>query len=100
MKRTVSIAALASALATAFRSPSAQAQTTVMVPPPASPPTIMVERPVLPNPVLLRGGFAILLVGYGPAAVVGHIKAGKMRALAGWGDKRLPAMPDLQCIPQ
>ena len=31
----------------------------------------------------------------GPAAVIGQIKAGKMRALAGWGDKRLPSMPDL-----
>ena len=31
----------------------------------------------------------------GPAAVVPHIKAGKLRALATWGDKRLAAMPDL-----
>ncbi len=31
----------------------------------------------------------------GPAAAVGQIKAGKMRALAGWGDKRLPLMPEL-----
>ena len=31
----------------------------------------------------------------GPAAVVGQIKGGKMRALAGWGDKRLPSMPEL-----
>jgi tripartite-type tricarboxylate transporter receptor subunit TctC len=31
----------------------------------------------------------------GPAAAVGQIQAGKMRALAGWGDKRLALMPDL-----
>lgn len=31
----------------------------------------------------------------GPAAVVAHVKSGKLRALAGWGDKRIPAMPDL-----
>ena len=31
----------------------------------------------------------------GPSAVVGHIKGGKLRALAGWGDKRIPSMPDL-----
>jgi tripartite-type tricarboxylate transporter receptor subunit TctC len=31
----------------------------------------------------------------GPAAAIGQIKAGKMRALAGWGDKRLALMPDL-----
>jgi tripartite-type tricarboxylate transporter receptor subunit TctC len=30
-----------------------------------------------------------------PSAAMGQIKAGKMRALAGWGDKRLPLMPDL-----
>jgi tripartite-type tricarboxylate transporter receptor subunit TctC len=31
----------------------------------------------------------------GPAAVIGQIKAGKMRALAGWGAKRLELMPEL-----
>jgi len=31
----------------------------------------------------------------GPAAAVAQIRGGKMRALAGWGDKRLPMMPDL-----
>lgn len=31
----------------------------------------------------------------GPAAALAQIKAGKMRALAGWGDQRLPLMPDL-----
>ena len=31
----------------------------------------------------------------GPSAAIGQIKAGKMRALAVWGDKRLAAMPDV-----
>ncbi|MBL6617747.1 MAG: tripartite tricarboxylate transporter substrate binding protein [Reyranella sp.] len=31
----------------------------------------------------------------GPAPAIGQIKAGKMRALAVWGDERLPAMPDV-----
>ncbi len=31
----------------------------------------------------------------GPAAAIGQIKAGKMRALAGWGAKRLELMPEL-----
>ena len=31
----------------------------------------------------------------GPAVVLPHIKAGKLRALAGWGDKRVVALPDV-----
>lgn len=31
----------------------------------------------------------------GPSAVVAHVKSGKFRALAGWGAKRLAAMPEL-----
>ncbi|MBV9189636.1 MAG: tripartite tricarboxylate transporter substrate binding protein, partial [Betaproteobacteria bacterium] len=31
----------------------------------------------------------------GPAAAIGQIKAGKMRALAGWGAKRLKLLPDI-----
>jgi tripartite-type tricarboxylate transporter receptor subunit TctC len=31
----------------------------------------------------------------GPAAAIGQIKAGKMRALAGWGNERLKLLPEL-----
>jgi tripartite-type tricarboxylate transporter receptor subunit TctC len=31
----------------------------------------------------------------GPAVVIPHIKSGKLRALAGWGDKRVAALPDV-----
>jgi tripartite-type tricarboxylate transporter receptor subunit TctC len=31
----------------------------------------------------------------GPAVVLPHIKAGKLRALAGWGDKRVAALPEV-----
>jgi tripartite-type tricarboxylate transporter receptor subunit TctC len=31
----------------------------------------------------------------GPAVVLPHLKAGKLRALAGWGDKRVTALPEV-----
>jgi tripartite-type tricarboxylate transporter receptor subunit TctC len=31
----------------------------------------------------------------GPAAAIGHIKGGKMRALASWGTERLKLLPDI-----
>jgi tripartite-type tricarboxylate transporter receptor subunit TctC len=31
----------------------------------------------------------------GPAVVLPHLKAGKLRALAGWGDKRVAALPEV-----
>ncbi len=42
----------------------------------------------------LLGGHVDFLAS-GPAAVAGQIKAGRLRALAGWGAKRLAAYPDL-----
>ena len=47
-----------------------------------------------PAVAALLGGQVHALAS-GPAAAVGQIKGGKMRALAGWGDKRLPMMPEL-----
>ncbi|HEY4637440.1 MAG TPA: tripartite tricarboxylate transporter substrate binding protein, partial [Burkholderiales bacterium] len=40
-------------------------------------------------------GSQVQALASGPAAVAGQIQAGKMRALAGWGAKRLELMPDL-----
>jgi tripartite-type tricarboxylate transporter receptor subunit TctC len=31
----------------------------------------------------------------GPAVILPHVKAGKLRVLAGWGDKRVAALPDV-----
>jgi tripartite-type tricarboxylate transporter receptor subunit TctC len=42
----------------------------------------------------LLGGHVDALAS-GPNVVLQHIKAGKLRALAGWGDKRIEALPDL-----
>jgi tripartite-type tricarboxylate transporter receptor subunit TctC len=47
-----------------------------------------------PAVTALLGGQVEALAS-GPAAAVGQIRAGKMRALAGWGDKRLALMPDV-----
>ena len=42
----------------------------------------------------LLGGHVFALSS-GPAAAIGHLRAGKLRALASWGDKRLAALPNL-----
>jgi len=47
-----------------------------------------------PAVAALLGGQVHALAS-GPAAAIGQIRGGKMRALAGWGDKRLPLMPEL-----
>lgn len=47
-----------------------------------------------PAVAALLGG-QIDALASGPAAAIGQIKAGKMRALAVWGDKRLAALPDV-----
>ncbi|HEX7125332.1 MAG TPA: tripartite tricarboxylate transporter substrate binding protein [Thermodesulfobacteriota bacterium] len=40
-------------------------------------------------------GGQVDLLASGPAVVVPHIKSGKLRALAGWGAKRVAALPDV-----
>ncbi len=40
------------------------------------------------------GGHQDMLAS-GPAVVIPHVKAGKLRALAGWGAKRVASMPDV-----
>ncbi|MCA0301488.1 MAG: tripartite tricarboxylate transporter substrate binding protein [Proteobacteria bacterium] len=47
-----------------------------------------------PAVAALLGGQVDALAS-GPAAAIGQIKAGKMRALAVWGDKRLASLPDV-----
>lgn len=47
-----------------------------------------------PAVAALLGG-QIDCLASGPAAAIGQIKGGKMRALAVWGDKRLAALPDV-----
>jgi tripartite-type tricarboxylate transporter receptor subunit TctC len=45
----------------------------------------------------LLGGHVDCLSG-GPNVSIPHIKAGAVRVLANWGDKRLPALPDIPTI--
>jgi tripartite-type tricarboxylate transporter receptor subunit TctC len=47
-----------------------------------------------PAVAALLGGHVAALSS-GPAAAVSHLRAGKLRALACWGEKRLAAMPEL-----
>ena len=47
-----------------------------------------------PAVTALLGGHVDALAS-GPSAVMPHIKAGKLRALAGWGDKRVASLPDV-----
>ncbi len=47
-----------------------------------------------PAMTALLGGHVNALAS-GPGVIIPHVKAGKLRALAGWGDKRLPVLPDL-----
>jgi len=45
----------------------------------------------------ILGGHVDATAG-GPAAISGHVKAGKLRPLAGWGSKRHPAYPDVPTL--
>ncbi|MBA4423302.1 MAG: Tat pathway signal protein [Syntrophus sp. (in: bacteria)] len=45
----------------------------------------------------LLGGHVDAISG-GPNVSIPHIKAGTVRVLAGWGDKRLPALPDVPTL--
>ena len=47
-----------------------------------------------PAVTALLGGQVEALAS-GPAAAIGQIKGGKMRALASWADRRIPMMPEL-----
>jgi tripartite-type tricarboxylate transporter receptor subunit TctC len=47
-----------------------------------------------PAVTALLGGHVDALAS-GPSVVLPHIKAGKLRALAGWGDQRVAALPDV-----
>jgi tripartite-type tricarboxylate transporter receptor subunit TctC len=42
---------------------------------------------------LLSGSVDALSTG--PSSVIGHVKAGKVRVLASWGESRHPALPDV-----
>lgn len=50
-----------------------------------------------PAVTALLGGQVDALAS-GPGPVVPHIKAGKLRALASWGDKRHPTLPDVPTL--
>jgi tripartite-type tricarboxylate transporter receptor subunit TctC len=50
-----------------------------------------------PAVVALLGG-NIDAVASGPSTVIQHVKAGKLRVLASWGDKRLTSMPDVPTL--
>jgi tripartite-type tricarboxylate transporter receptor subunit TctC len=52
-----------------------------------------------PAVLALLGG-QVDALSTGPASVLAHIKAGKLRALAHWGDKPLTSMPELPSLKQ
>jgi len=43
-------------------------------------------------------GSTVDAISTGPSTVIQHVKAGKVRVLASWGDKRLTALPDVPTL--
>src|SRR5258707_15620491 len=50
-----------------------------------------------PAVVALLGG-NVDAISTGPSTVIQHVKAGKVRVLASWGDQRLAALPDVPTL--
>jgi tripartite-type tricarboxylate transporter receptor subunit TctC len=50
-----------------------------------------------PAVVALLGG-QVAALSTGPSTVMGHVKAGKLRVLATWGESRHPALPDVPTL--
>jgi tripartite-type tricarboxylate transporter receptor subunit TctC len=50
-----------------------------------------------PAVVALLGGNVDALAS-GPSTVIAHVKAGKLRVLASWGDKRLASLPEVPTL--
>jgi len=50
-----------------------------------------------PAVVALLGG-QVEALSTGPSSVIGHVKGGKVRVLATWGDARHPALPDVPTL--
>ncbi|MBL0143544.1 MAG: tripartite tricarboxylate transporter substrate binding protein [Betaproteobacteria bacterium] len=50
-----------------------------------------------PAVVALLGG-SVDALSTGPSSIMGHVKAGKVRVLASWGDSRHPALPDVPTL--
>jgi tripartite-type tricarboxylate transporter receptor subunit TctC len=50
-----------------------------------------------PAVVALLGG-QVEALSTGPSTVMGHVKAGKIRVLATWGESRHPALPDVPTL--
>jgi tripartite-type tricarboxylate transporter receptor subunit TctC len=50
-----------------------------------------------PAVVALLGG-QVEALSTGPSTIMGHLKAGKIRVLASWGDARQPALPDVPTL--
>jgi tripartite-type tricarboxylate transporter receptor subunit TctC len=50
-----------------------------------------------PAVVALLGG-SVDALSTGPSSVMGHVKGGKVRILASWGERRHPALPDVPTL--